>query len=238
MHKFAICDDDPLHRERLAQSVQNHLNGQAAEQQLFASPAVLLQEIGAHGYTPDIAIVDIQMGEMSGTELAKRINEALPQCAVIFATSYLGFAIEVYETEHAYFILKSEFDQRIGAALQKALTRKPLPILHYPVSQGFRNTPCSQVLCMERILRRTKLTLLDSTEDWTPLTPAELLNTDGTQQFIRCHQSYWVNFRRIETMENDCFLLPNGLRVPISRTYRSAARLIPGASDFVSCRIR
>ena len=224
MHKFAICDDDPLHRERLAQSVQNHLNGQAAEQQLFASPAVLLQEIGAHGYTPDIAIVDIQMGEMSGTELAKRINEALPQCAVIFATSYLGFAIEVYETEHAYFILKSEFDQRIGAALQKALTRKPLPILHYPVSQGFRNTPCSQALCMERILRRTKLTLLDSTEDWTPLTPAELLNTDGTQQFIRCHQSYWVNFRRIETMENDCFLLPNGLRVPISRTYRSAAR--------------
>ena len=77
---------------------------------------------------------------------------------------------------------------------------------------------------MERILRRTKLTLLDSTEDWTPLTPAELLNTDGTQQFIRCHQSYWVNFRRIETMENDCFLLPNGLRVPISRTYRSTAR--------------
>ena len=77
---------------------------------------------------------------------------------------------------------------------------------------------------MERILRRTKLTLLDSTEDWTPLTPAELLNTDGTQQFIRCHQSYWVNFRRIETMENGCFLLPNGLRVPISRTYRSAAR--------------
>lgn len=224
MHKFAICDDEPLHRERLAQSVHNHLNGQIAELRLFASPVTLLQEIDVHGYTPDIAIVDIQMCEMGGIELAKRINTVLPQCAIIFATSYLSFATDVYETEHAYFILKSEFDRRIEAALQKALSQRLPPVLHYPVSHGFRNTPCSQVLCMERILRRTKLTLLDGTEDWTPLTPAELLNTDGTQQFIRCHQSYWVNFRRIETMENDCFLLPNGLRVPISRTYRSAAR--------------
>ena len=224
MHKFAICDDEPLHCKRLAQSVQNHLNGQIAELRLFASPAMLLQEIGDHGYAPGIAIVDIQMDEMSGIELAKHINEALPQCAVIFATSYLGFATEVYETEHAYFILKSEFDQRIGGALQKALARKPLPVLHYPVSQGFRNTPSSQVLCMERILRRTKLTLLSSVEEWTPLTPAELLDPDSAQQFIRCHQSYWVNFQRIETMENDCFWLPNGLRVPISRTYRNAAR--------------
>ena len=56
------------------------------------------------------------------------------------------------------------------------------------------------------------------------LPPAELLDAEAAQQFIRCHQSYWVNFRQIETMENDCFLLPGGLRVPISRTYRSTAR--------------
>ena len=224
MHKFAICDDEPLHRERLAQSVQNHLNGQTAELRLFASPVEFLQEIAVCGYTPDIVITDIQMDEMSGIKLTKRINTALPQCAIIFATSYLGFATDVYETEHAYFILKSEFDRRIGAALQKALARKPLPVLHCPVTHGYRNIPCSQVLCMERILRRTKLTFLDGSEDWTPLTPAELLDPDSAQQFIRCHQSYWVNFRQIETMENDCFLLPNGLHVPISRTYRSAAR--------------
>ena len=224
MHLFAICDDEPLHRERLVRSVQNHLNGQHAELRLFASPAALLQEISAHGYTPDVVIVDIQMGEMSGIDLATRINEALPQCAVIFATSYLGFATEVYETEHAYFILKSEFDQRIGAALQKALTRKPLPILHYPVSQGFRNTPCSQVLCMERILRRTKLTLLGGAEEWTPLTPAELLEADSAQQFIRCHQSYWVNCRAIVGMEHETFCLSDGTRVPISRSYRKNAR--------------
>ena len=224
MYSIAICDDEPLHREYLAQSLRSHLNGQIAELRPFDSPTAFLQEIGTQGYAPDIAILDIQMNEMNGIDLAQRINAVLPQCAIIFATSYLTYATDVYETEHAYFILKSEFEQRIGTALQKALARKPLPVLHCPVIHGYRNIPCSQVLCLERILRRTKLTLLGGLEEWTPLTPAELLDTNSALQFIRCHQSYWVNFRQIETMENDCFWLPGGLRIPISRTYRSAAR--------------
>lgn len=219
MYSIAICDDEPLHREYLAQSLRSHLNGQIAELRPFDSPTAFLQEIGTQGYAPDIAILDIQMNEMNGIDLAQRINAVLPQCAIIFATSYLTYATDVYETEHAYFILKSEFEQRIGTALQK-----PLPVLHCPVVHGYRNIPCSQVLCLERILRRTKLTLLGGLEEWTPLTPAELLDTNSALQFIRCHQSYWVNFRQIETMENDCFWLPGGLRIPISRTYRSAAR--------------
>lgn len=224
MHNLAICDDEPLHRELLAKSVRRYLTEQPPALRLFASPVELLRAINTCGYAPNAAIVDIQMDEMSGIELAKRINEALPQCAIIFVTSYLAFATDVYETEHAYFILKRELDQRIGAALQKALARKVPPVLHYPVTHGYRNIPCSQVLCLERILRRTKLTLLGGTEDWTPLSPTELLCADAVQAFIRCHQSYWVNFRQIETMEHDCFLLPGGLRIPISRTYRNTAR--------------
>lgn len=224
MRNMAICDDEPLYRERLAQSVRAHGNGQAAQLQLFDSPAALLQAVHMHGYAPDIAVLDIQMDEMTGIELAKQLNAALPQCAIIFVSSFLGFATDVYEAEHTYFILKSELEQRIGTALQRALNRKVPPVLHYPVTQGYRSVSCAQVLCLERILRRTKLTLLGGITEWTALPPAELLDAEAAQQFIRCHQSYWVNFRQIETMENDCFLLPGGLRVPISRTYRSTAR--------------
>ena len=103
---------------------------------MFASPAVLLQEIGAHGYTPDIAIVDIQMDEMSGIELAKRINTVLPQCAIIFATSYLSFATDVYETEHAYFILKVNLTGALRPPCKKRY-RKDCPrfcIILYPMA--------------------------------------------------------------------------------------------------------
>lgn len=64
MRNIAICDDEPLYRERLAQSVRAHGNGQAAQLQLFDSPAALLQAVHMHGYAPDIAVLDIQMDEM------------------------------------------------------------------------------------------------------------------------------------------------------------------------------
>lgn len=99
--------------------------------------------------------------------------------------------------------------------LRVCLTEMTLPRTGYVIAA---------MLCLERILRRTKLTLLGGITEWTALPPAELLDAEAAQQFIRCHQSYWVNFRQIETMENDCVLLPGGLRVPISRTYRSTAR--------------
>lgn len=72
MRNIAICDDEPLYRERLAQSVRAHGNGQAAQLQLFDSPAALLQAVHMHGYAPDIAVLDIQMDEMTGIELAKQ----------------------------------------------------------------------------------------------------------------------------------------------------------------------
>ena len=81
--------------------------------------------------------------------------------------------------------------------------------------------PVSEVLYAERVLRKTRVVTTRG-DFMTQRTPAQLL--EESRGFIRCHQSYWVNFRQIETMENDCFLLPGGLRVPISRTYRSTAR--------------
>ena len=60
-------------------------------------------------------------------------------------------------------------------------------------------------------------------KSWARLQSASPEN-DVPQQFIRCHQSFWVNFRHVRTLESDCFLLDSGLRIPISRTCRAAAR--------------
>ena len=113
--------------ERLAQSVRAHGNGQAAQLQLFDSPAALCRRCICIGYAPDIAVLDIQMDEMTGIELAKQLNAALPQCAIIFVSSFLGFATDVYEAEHTYFILKASLSSASETALQRALNRKVPP---------------------------------------------------------------------------------------------------------------
>ncbi|MDY5881603.1 MAG: hypothetical protein SPJ63_07635, partial [Oscillospiraceae bacterium] len=44
-----------------------------------------------------------------------------PTSKIIFISSYSGYLMDVYETEHVYFVLKPNMEERLPAALQKAL---------------------------------------------------------------------------------------------------------------------
>ena len=106
MLRIAICDDERIQRRHTAELIDSALAARSADISCFDSSEALLQAV-VSGYAPDIAVLDIQMGEMDGISLAKRLNALTPSCRIIFVTSYLAFATEVYSTEHVYFILKA-----------------------------------------------------------------------------------------------------------------------------------
>ena len=50
------------------------------------------------------------------------------------------------------------------------------------------------------------------------------IESDLAAGFVRCHQGYWVNEAGIVGLERDTFLLADGSRIPISRSFRDDAR--------------
>ena len=109
-------------------------------------------------------------------------------------------------------------------SLRAALAETAAPAsLQLATAHGYRNVPVTNVLFLERILRKTRVVLTDG-EELVTAAPAALLEAVPDGVFLRCHQSYWANFSHITGMEKDEFVLTGGLRVPISRSYRSAAR--------------
>lgn len=70
----------------------------------------------------DIAITDIEMPELSGLELQKRIVSQWPTCRIIFLTGYNDFSYvqNAVRNGAADFILKMEGDEKIVAAFYKA----------------------------------------------------------------------------------------------------------------------
>ena len=216
MIPIAICDDELLHA-RQTQAAIRRCEAQAVTR-CFETPLALLAAVTQQGYAPRVAVLDIRMAGMDGIELAKRLNALVPGCA------YLSYAPDVYETRHVYFVLKSELDRRIGSALRAALAETAAPAsLQLATAHGYRNVPVTDVLFLERILRKTRVVLTDG-EELVTAAPAALLEAVPDGVFLRCHQSYWANFSHITAMEKDEFVLTGGLRVPIGRSYRSAAR--------------
>ena len=160
MIPIAICDDELLHA-RQTQAAIRRCEAQAVTR-CFETPLALLAAVTQQGYAPRVAVLDIRMAGMDGIELAKRLNALVPGCAVIFLTAYLSYAPDVYETRHVYFVLKNELDRRIGSALRAALAETAAPAsLQLATAHGYRNVPVTDVLFLERILRKTRVVLTD-----------------------------------------------------------------------------
>lgn len=54
----------------------------------------------------DFALLDIQMPEMNGIELAGRLKELNPDMIIIFVTAYSQFAIDALKIKADYFVIK------------------------------------------------------------------------------------------------------------------------------------
>lgn len=226
MLKIAICDDDKLHLSYTRKLAENILSESRLMISEFAGANELLLEMDGTGYIPDIALLDIQMPGIGGIELAKEINRCASECKIVFISSYIFYAPEVYDIEHIYFVLKSQIEERLPAALAKAVASLEKPKCFMLIKSGasFSRIPLESVLYLERVLHKTRVVTADSSY-MTTQPPADLLScVEEKDAFIHCHQSYWVNVRNIETMEANEFMLCGGAAVPISRAQKSKSK--------------
>lgn len=65
----------------------------------------------------DIAFLDIEIGDMNGVELAKRIKETNPHCDVVFCTGYSSYAADAFGLGASDYLLKPITREKIEHAL-------------------------------------------------------------------------------------------------------------------------
>lgn len=225
MIHIAICDDDSAQLKKTEKLIMQAIAQYSPEIDRFSDGTELLKAMQNSDYVPDLAVLDIYMPKCSGIEVAKRLNELAPECRIIFLTSYLGYATDVYETRHSYFILKAELTDRIEAALAKALAETTENLrLCFREGRTVKIVPASEVLYLERNLKKTTIALSSGVEHTTPAKAEELLKGVNKGMFVHCHQSYWVNLEKVTSMTADSFILSNGMEIPISRSQKKEVK--------------
>lgn len=225
MIHIAICDDDRIQIKKTEKLILKKADRFSPETDLFSDGSELIKAVENAGYAPDLAVLDIHMPGNSGIEVAKTLNLLVPECRIIFLTSFLGYATEVYETRHSYFILKSELDDRIDAALTKALEDKAQePRIRFREGRTVQTVNVAELLYLERILKKTAIVLCSGKKHFTSAKAEELLKDVPASRFIHCHQSFWVNVEKIAGMKTENFVLINGEEIPISRSRKKEAR--------------
>lgn len=91
----------------------------------FTDPAEALRYAGANRV--DIAVLDIEMPEMSGIELGKKLKEIDEDIVLMYISAYDAYAMEAYRLQAPVYIEKPYSRQDIVSAFEtvKKLARQP-----------------------------------------------------------------------------------------------------------------
>ena len=214
---IGLCDDNPLHLRMIAQELRRLCEMREIEAEIhpWDSGAQLLKDL--ESYEIQLYILDIRMPGITGIEVAKQINLVQPSAQISFISRYLEYFSDVYETEHLYFVLKSQMAQRLPDALDRALNK--LGQAQAGVSFMLRSRsqvipiPIHSILCIEKELRKIIVTTThDHYEMYAKL--QEVLSQLPPDEFFQCHRSYIVAFRHIEQICGNEILLSNGKHIP------------------------
>ena len=225
MLTIAICDDSARHRRYTAQLVRRALEDYTLELDEFSTAESLRKCVSNGDYHPDIAILDVELGEENGIELAKSLNRFLPDCRIVFLSGYARYASASYEAEHVWYVLKSQAEQFLGPALRRAAARSKVGAAELLVrweGNSF-SVPLNEILYFEREDRKTWMVCREKRYRVSG-TPDAVIGDRFAQAFVRCHQSCWVRLASVASLEREQFILDNGQSVPIGRTYRANAR--------------
>lgn len=112
--RFLVVDDEKMMLDGLEMMLKK-LRPEA-EILSFSWPEDALAAAGA--VPADAAFLDIQMGGMTGLELAVRLKRLRPDMHIIFVTGYADYAVEAFAMHASGYLLKPVSE----AALKRELT--------------------------------------------------------------------------------------------------------------------
>jgi two-component system, LytTR family, response regulator len=115
--RVLIVDDEPLAQTALANIVAARNDVEHFDSANDAVEA--LEKLEANSY--DVMLLDVNMPEMSGTELVDQLRERdrrIP--SVVFVTAHDEHAITAFEKHAIDYVLKPFSNERIGEALDRA----------------------------------------------------------------------------------------------------------------------
>lgn len=88
----------------------------------FASPIKALEWLKENN--ADLAILDIDMPQMDGINLAVQIKQQAPKTAIIFLTGYSQYAVEAFSIHAHGYLLKPINKEQLACEVQYALSAK------------------------------------------------------------------------------------------------------------------
>lgn len=217
-YQIAVCDDEEEQGGVVGALILkwSRLSGHACQVRFYSSAEAFLFEY-QEDKSFDILLLDIEMKEISGVELAKRIRRENRRMEIIFLTSHFEFIAEGYEVDALHYLMKPVPEDKLMDVLSKAADRLAVQPSSLVILCGGETLRLYEedILYVEAFLHyisiHTKEGEYKIKESISAF--AEKLSAD----FYRIHRSYLASLKHIRRISRTSVTMEDQKELPLSR---------------------
>lgn len=223
---ITICDDQKNELEIIKTIVSEYANAHPdllIKISCYLNPLDMLDGISKNG-VPDIALLDICMPGILGTEIAKELKtKSEDNTDIIFLTTSPDFAVEAFALHVNDYLTKPFTKERLTDTLERIIQKRKRR-LFVSVTSGreIHRIDLYQVLYMESKNHNVEIYLKSGKNIKTHTTLADMKSLfDNAKGFITVGASYIVNLRCVQSILQTELIMINGQNIPVPRRLRN-----------------
>ena len=216
--RIAICEDEEVFSDKLVKYIKEWSEEKllSVETFVYYSAERFMYEWGdSEDY--DVIFLDIKMGKMSGMDLAKVIRKTNNDIPIVFTTNMKEYVIKGYSVSAMQYLLKPVKKEDCFNCLNKVLQNNK--IKKYYLLNDLEKTvkiPTTDIIYVEMFSHTAKMVTTKKEYEFRK-TISQILEGLNDKLFVKCHRSYIINIRHIESISKNFVVMANNEEIPLSK---------------------
>ncbi len=214
--RISICDDEEIYRSNLRNELEKIINSLDVVIDSYECGTELLKRFEKQEY--DLLFLDIEMPQMDGITLAKRIREMSEKAEIVFLTSHIEFALEGYEVNALRYLTKpvkvEKLQEVISFLMKREQNKKSIWVCNKDYEE---KVLISEITYFEAQNQNVEV----HTKDKVYVHRYNIGDYEKELQgegFFRIHRGYLVALGSIESVRQREVELEDGVILPISKS--------------------
>ena len=214
---FVICDDDKADAGRLRALLEKYCKESGISLNIYEFNSGG-EQLSAINNDIDVIFLDINMDDMDGLTIAKRIREKMEEVPIILVTAFMSYALDGYKVRASRFLLKDDLDNTFTECMDDIMKeiRRKSKIIVLDCVEGEVRIKANDIIMIETSGHKNIICLKERRyqiyEKLDILT--EKLKEYG---FLRVHNSYLVNMGHIRSINNYTLTLDDERQLPVPK---------------------
>ena len=219
----AICDDEETMVSLEKEKLLSISDDSELKIKTFTNGEVLLKKVQQEDF--DIICLDIEMPNLNGMELAKRIRELGRESLLIFITNYENKVFQSLYYAPFRFIRKQYLEEELEEAYLSAKEQilQSRMVYTFEDKKIMRNISIKDILYLEV---KGHWIFINTAEKQYKIreTMKEMEEQFGQYNFLRPHVSFLVNPEWVYLVGDKELLLENKISIPLSRSKKEEVK--------------